>query len=158
MKQNKISKILLLCVLTLISAGSASLFGQDDLRSKLKLIADKNPDIKMMGVYFNAESVQPDQIPNLVGQVTVIKIPLQSLRDVSQTLNQMLDNYDVQAIFLMDDGKKLVTNSRTVKYIVKMGLKKNLMTFSDAENLDVKVSGRIAMKGGKLGLELADDQ
>ena len=78
---------------------------------------------------------------------------------MATTLNKgLLANYDVQGIYLMDDKKKLVTNSRTVKYIVKLGLKKGFMTFSDAEDLDVKVTGRIAMKDGKLGIELADDQ
>lgn len=138
--------------------GSLSAFAQDDLRSKIKLVVDKNPDIKKIGVYFNKEKVSADAIPNLVGSASIIKVPLASLRDVSQSLSQVLKTYEIQAVFLVDDGKKLVTNSRTVKYFVKMGIKKNFMTFSDAESLDVKVSGRIAMKEGKLGLELADDQ
>lgn len=143
---------------TLFLLGSLSALAQDDLRSKIKLIVDKNPDIKKIGVYFNQETTAADQIPNLVGQASVIKVPLASLRDVSQGLNQVLNNYEIQAVFLVDDGKKLITNSRTVKYFMKMGLKKNFMTFSDATDLDVKVSGRIALKDGKLGLELADDQ
>ncbi|CAM2007550.1 hypothetical protein [Acanthopleuribacter pedis] len=158
MKGSKITRLLAMTMVAGFLFGSLTAFAQGDIRSKIKLVVDKNPDIKKIGVYFNKDQVSADQIPNLVGSAAIIKVPLASLRDVSQALNQVLNNYEIQAVFLVDDGKKLVTNSRTVKYFVKMGLKKNFMTFSDAETLDVKVSGRIAMRDGKLGLELADDQ
>ncbi|CAM2067269.1 hypothetical protein SCOR_17960 [Sulfidibacter corallicola] len=152
------SKMKNLALLLVFFCG-ASAFAGEGIEDKLKLILEKNPNFSMLAVVFNSSTHTPDQIPNSVKGVTIAKVPLASLRDVATTLNKgLLANYDVQGIYLMDDKKKLVTNSRTVKYIVKLGLKKGFMTFSDAEDLDVKVTGRIAMKDGKLGIELADDQ
>ena len=148
-----------LCLGLCVFLGSMTGLSQDALIDKIKLVADKNAEVVVMGVVYNSRTMSDLQLPPSVGKARMVMVPIASLRDVSRMLNQgLLAQHTVQAVFLVDDGKKLVTNGKTIKYVMKLGLKHQYKTFSDATDLQVKVTGTISSANGKLGLDLSEEQ
>ena len=129
-----------------------------DILGKLSVISKSKPEIKKLGVIYNSTTMEAAAIPNGIGDLQIVKIPIADMRELGPALNTGLKKFDIQAIFLLDDGQKLVTNGRTVRYILKQGLKREFQVFSDAENLEVKVTGKIVLSGGQLQFDLGEDQ
>ena len=61
---------------------------------------------------------------------------------------------EVQALLLLDDEGKLVTNKRTISYLMKQAPKYKILVFSDSrEERDAKVHGRVVREGEKWRME-----
>lgn len=128
-----------------------SLYGQTDYVAPLKTLVEKQSDVKTIVAVFNARNADDIPLPETVGSAKVIKVGISSVSDVSRSIvNDILKREPVQVLFLFDDGEKLVTNKRTVTYLMKQAKKFKIQVFSDSQVESSKaIHGRVIRKGSQ---------
>ncbi|CAM2007548.1 hypothetical protein [Acanthopleuribacter pedis] len=138
-----------------------SAFAQTDYVAPLRTLLENRSNVKTVLVVFNARNMDEIPVPETMGSTKVIKVGIKSVSDVSRNIvNDILKREPVQAMLLYDDGEKLVTNKRTVTYLMKQSKKFNLEIYSDSQAKSSRaIHGRVVRKGSQWELvyELGTD-
>ena len=134
--------LLLLAMFPLARAGEDAL-----LRREVEAISDAHPEILFMAVVYNERTHGAMTLPTHGGHIRLISVPVSSPRDFYGAITQgLLRTSTVQAIFLVDDGGKLVTRLNTLKFLNKQAVKFQFLLFSDQTEPSEYLSGRVVLK------------
>ena len=126
-------------------------FGQTDYVAPVKTVLDKHSDTQLLVAVYNARNADDIPLPENLSSAKIIKVGIKSVSDVSRLIvNDILKRESVQVLFLYDDQGKLVTNKRTLTYLMKQAKKFDTKVFSDSQVESSKqIHGRVIRKGSQ---------
>lgn len=124
-----------------------------DLQRQLTLISRAYPEILVMGVVYNSRENPGFAVPTHVGAIRLIAVPVNSLADFNESITHgLLKESTVQALFMVDDGNKLVTHKKTFKYISKIAGKQGFMLLTNSDSASDYLTARVVEREGKFVL------
>ena len=131
----------------------APLQAQDDLSAKIQLLADAYPEILVMGVLYNQNQQLNIPVPAHVGSIRLIAVPVADLSEISGAVKDvLLEEYTIQALFLLDDEGRLVTSKKSIKYLSRLGIRHNFRLISNTPQVNSAIAVRVINHNGGIKL------
>ena len=122
-------------LLSLILMIQTSAFGNERVAADLVEVVNQNPKIKKIAVIYNP-NISEVLIPPQIAQAKLFKVPVKNTREIAQVVNRLvLAQHDVNAIYLVHDRFKAVTNKASVRYLGKVARKNQLVLHSDNQEV-----------------------
>ena len=120
-----------------------------DWKTQIDLISKKHPECLMLAVVYNARTHQNIQLPAGVGRIRLIGVPIVSINDISRKIKGgLLAQHAIQAMYVVDDGEKLVSRGKTLKYLAKLAKSHSFHIFTDKARQGLSLTGWISKQDG----------
>ncbi len=120
-------------LILLVTVGFAQ--ANEKVTSDIVEILNNNAKIKKVAVIFNPKNDEV-RVPSQINHTRLFLVAVDNPRQIAQVVNRViLAQKDVDAIFLVDDQHKAVTNKASVKYLSKVAFRKKIVLHSDNDEI-----------------------
>lgn len=111
-------------------------------------VLNNNAKIKKVAVIFNPKNTDV-RVPSQINRTLLFLVAVDNPRQIAQVVNRViLAQDDVDAIFLVDDQHKAVTNKASVKYLAKVAFREKIVLHSD----NAEITGDFEELNAKIAL------
>ncbi|MDJ0838674.1 MAG: ABC transporter substrate binding protein [Acidobacteriota bacterium] len=129
---------------------------QGDLSKQLSLCKDLLPEATRCGILFNSGDQRAPGLISMASQesgLTIVQAPVKSIREISSAMRQLVNQFDVDFIVILDD--RVIAGPNAIKFVVKQTVKKKKPVFTSSDNaLKSGAFGKFARKGGDWILQI----